>query len=165
MVHSIQCHFAVCKTLMLQKVRLLWPAWPKLSLSHVPFITPFHLCSYGSFKTSLLFQVAQEAVSIDPLVWRKEFWGNELCQHLSWDISDIPSHCWLVTIQYTVDSNNNHYCFPFFLLFGQDYYVVILCPTEMDAQVRRVLQIPMWSQRVIYLQGSALKDQDLLRAK
>lgn len=49
--------------------------------------------------------------------------------------------------------------------FGQDYYVVILCPTEMDVQVRRVLQIPMWSQRVIYLQGSALKDQDLLRAK
>ncbi|XP_039739390.1 potassium channel subfamily T member 2 isoform X2 [Pteropus medius] len=47
----------------------------------------------------------------------------------------------------------------------QDYYVVILCPTEMDVQVRRVLQIPMWSQRVIYLQGSALKDQDLLRAK
>uniref|UniRef100_A0A5F8GR08 Potassium sodium-activated channel subfamily T member 1 n=1 Tax=Monodelphis domestica TaxID=13616 RepID=A0A5F8GR08_MONDO len=47
----------------------------------------------------------------------------------------------------------------------QDYYVVILCPTEMDIQVRRVLQIPLWSQRVIYLQGSALKDQDLLRAK
>ncbi|KAF7241323.1 Potassium channel subfamily T member 2 [Varanus komodoensis] len=47
----------------------------------------------------------------------------------------------------------------------QDYYVVILCPTEVDIQVRRVLQIPMWSQRVIYLQGSALKDQDLLRAK
>ncbi|XP_039341040.1 potassium channel subfamily T member 2 isoform X4 [Mauremys reevesii] len=47
----------------------------------------------------------------------------------------------------------------------QDYYVVILCPTEMDVQVRRVLQIPMWSQRVIYLQGSVLKDQDLLRAK
>ncbi|XP_069772372.1 potassium channel subfamily T member 1 [Narcine bancroftii] len=47
----------------------------------------------------------------------------------------------------------------------QDYYVVILCPTEMDLQVRRVLQIPLWSQRVIYLQGSALKDQDLMRAK
>ncbi|XP_013362191.1 PREDICTED: potassium channel subfamily T member 1 isoform X4 [Chinchilla lanigera] len=47
----------------------------------------------------------------------------------------------------------------------QDYYVVILCPTEMDIQVRRVLQIPLWSQRVIYLQGSALKDQDLMRAK
>ncbi|XP_036384071.1 potassium channel subfamily T member 1 isoform X3 [Megalops cyprinoides] len=47
----------------------------------------------------------------------------------------------------------------------QDYYVVILCPTEMDIQVRRVLQIPLWSQRVIYLQGSVLKDQDLMRAK
>uniref|UniRef100_H2UZI8 Potassium sodium-activated channel subfamily T member 1 n=1 Tax=Takifugu rubripes TaxID=31033 RepID=H2UZI8_TAKRU len=47
----------------------------------------------------------------------------------------------------------------------QDYYVVILCPTEMDIQVRRILQIPLWSQRVIYLQGSALKDQDLMRAK
>ncbi|TRY94453.1 hypothetical protein DNTS_011373, partial [Danionella cerebrum] len=29
----------------------------------------------------------------------------------------------------------------------QDYYVVILCPTEMDIQVRRILQIPLWSQR------------------
>ncbi|XP_058528821.1 potassium channel subfamily T member 1 [Ochotona princeps] len=47
----------------------------------------------------------------------------------------------------------------------QDYYVIILCPAEMDMQVRRVLQIPLWSQRVIYLQGSALKDQDLMRAK
>ncbi|XP_041643651.1 potassium channel subfamily T member 1 isoform X7 [Cheilinus undulatus] len=47
----------------------------------------------------------------------------------------------------------------------QDYYVVILCPTEVDIQVRRILQIPLWSQRVIYLQGSALKDQDLMRAK
>ncbi|XP_067877132.1 potassium channel subfamily T member 2-like [Heterodontus francisci] len=47
----------------------------------------------------------------------------------------------------------------------QDYYVVILCPSETDVQVRRVLQIPLWSQRVIYLHGSALKDQDLMRAK
>ncbi|XP_051995662.1 potassium channel subfamily T member 2-like [Xyrauchen texanus] len=47
----------------------------------------------------------------------------------------------------------------------QDYYVVILCPAEMDIQVRRVLHIPLWAQRVIYLQGSALKDQDLMRAK
>ncbi|KAL7876670.1 hypothetical protein AOLI_G00116330 [Acnodon oligacanthus] len=47
----------------------------------------------------------------------------------------------------------------------QDHYVVILCPTEVDTRVRRVLQIPLWSQRVIYLQGSALKDKDLFRAK
>uniref|UniRef100_A0A4W3GEQ3 Potassium sodium-activated channel subfamily T member 1 n=1 Tax=Callorhinchus milii TaxID=7868 RepID=A0A4W3GEQ3_CALMI len=50
----------------------------------------------------------------------------------------------------------------------QDYYVVILCPTEMDLQVRRVLQIPLWSQRVIYLHGSAsmcfVDHQTILRA-
>lgn len=56
---------------------------------------------------------------------------------------------------------NHQFC----LTCLQDYYVVILCPTEMDIQVRRILQIPLWSQRVIYLQGSALKDQDLMRAK
>ncbi|XP_042561563.1 potassium channel subfamily T member 2-like [Clupea harengus] len=60
-----------------------------------------------------------------------------------------------------VDFLNEFYAHPRL----QDYYVIILCPTEMDVQVRRVLQIPLWSQRVIYLQGSALKDQDLLRAK
>ncbi|MGH0170670.1 UNVERIFIED_CONTAM: hypothetical protein FKN15_059178, partial [Acipenser sinensis] len=56
-------------------------------------------------------------------------------------------------------------CVALIVLPIQDYYVVILCPTEIDAQVRRVLQIPLWSQRVIYLQGSALKDLDLMRAK
>ncbi|CAM9577800.1 unnamed protein product [Lampetra fluviatilis] len=47
----------------------------------------------------------------------------------------------------------------------QGCYVVVLCPADMDAQVRRLLQVPLWAQRVIYLQGSALKDTDLLRAK
>ncbi|KAA8592557.1 hypothetical protein FQN60_018012, partial [Etheostoma spectabile] len=56
-------------------------------------------------------------------------------------------------------------CVALVVLPLQDYYVVILCPTEIDIQVRRILQIPLWSQRVIYLQGSALKDQDLMRAK
>ncbi|XP_061427548.1 potassium channel subfamily T member 1 isoform X2 [Lethenteron reissneri] len=47
----------------------------------------------------------------------------------------------------------------------QDFYTVILCPTDMDSQVRRMLHVPLWAQRVIYLQGSALKDQDLVRVK
>ena len=59
--------------------------------------------------------------------------------------------------------HSSHWCNCCVIL--KDYYVVILCPSEMDLQVRRVLQIPLWSQRVIYLQGSVLKDQDLLRAK
>ncbi|XP_006497952.2 potassium channel subfamily T member 1 isoform X20 [Mus musculus] len=65
-------------------------------------------------------------------------------------------------IDLLMDFLNEFYAHP---RLQQDYYVVILCPSEMDVQVRRVLQIPLWSQRVIYLQGSALKDQDLMRAK
>uniref|UniRef100_A0A8C8VME4 RCK N-terminal domain-containing protein n=1 Tax=Pelusios castaneus TaxID=367368 RepID=A0A8C8VME4_9SAUR len=64
-------------------------------------------------------------------------------------------------IDLLMDFLNEFYAHPHL----QDYYVVILCPTEMDVAVRRVLQIPLWSQRVIFLQGSALKDQDLMRAK
>ncbi|XP_049338000.1 potassium channel subfamily T member 2 [Astyanax mexicanus] len=66
-----------------------------------------------------------------------------------------------ITIDLLMDFLNEFYAHPKL----QDYYVIILCPAEMDAPVRRVLQIPLWSQRVIYLQGSALKDQDLFRAK
>lgn len=31
--------------------------------------------------------------------------------------------------------------------------------------MRMILQVPMWAQRVIYIQGSALKDTDLTRAR
>ena len=31
--------------------------------------------------------------------------------------------------------------------------------------MKMILQMPMWVQRVIYLQGSALKDTDLTRAR
>uniref|UniRef100_A0A8B9H643 Potassium channel, subfamily T, member 2 n=1 Tax=Astyanax mexicanus TaxID=7994 RepID=A0A8B9H643_ASTMX len=69
----------------------------------------------------------------------------------------------VLPIQASVSTTTQtHYAVNF---YGDDYYVIILCPAEMDAPVRRVLQIPLWSQRVIYLQGSALKDQDLFRAK
>lgn len=82
-------------------------------------------------------------------------------------VSDLGPHikytvCVLVLLLWFYIRKFNH---TFCLSCLQDYYVVILCPTEMDIQVRRILQIPLWSQRVIYLQGSALKDQDLMRAK
>ncbi|KAG1969222.1 potassium channel subfamily T member 2 [Pimephales promelas] len=66
-----------------------------------------------------------------------------------------------IKIDLLMDFLNEFYAHPTL----QEYYVIILCPTEMDASVRRVLRIPMWSHRVIYLQGSALKNQDLARAK
>ncbi|XP_052405190.1 potassium channel subfamily T member 2-like isoform X3 [Carassius gibelio] len=66
-----------------------------------------------------------------------------------------------VKIDLLMDFLNEFYAHPIL----EEYYVIILCPAEQDAAVRRVLRIPMWSHRVIYLQGSALKDQDLVRAK
>ena len=50
------------------------------------------------------------------------------------------------------------------LLF-QTYFVVLLSPSEVDSTIKMILQVPLWSPRVIYIQGSALKDQDLVRAK
>ncbi|KAK9979667.1 hypothetical protein ABG768_013086 [Culter alburnus] len=66
-----------------------------------------------------------------------------------------------IKIDLLMDFLNEFYAHPIL----QEHYVIILCPTELDAAVRRVLRIPMWSHRVIYMQGSALKDQDLVRAK
>ncbi|XP_063591262.1 potassium channel subfamily T member 2-like isoform X6 [Penaeus indicus] len=47
----------------------------------------------------------------------------------------------------------------------QDYFVVLLSPMELDPTMKMILQVPMWAQRVIYIQGSCLKDGDLTRAR
>ncbi|KAJ7339482.1 potassium channel, sub T, member 2 [Desmophyllum pertusum] len=47
----------------------------------------------------------------------------------------------------------------------QDVHVVLLCPSELDSTLRILLQVPLWSQRVTYLKGSALIDEDLIRAR
>lgn len=36
---------------------------------------------------------------------------------------------------------------------------------ELDTTMRMILQVPIWAQRVIYIQGSCLKDVDLARAR
>lgn len=53
----------------------------------------------------------------------------------------------------------------YFLLFSQDVHVVLLCPSDLDSTLRILLQVPLWSQRVTYLKGSALIDEDLIRAR
>ena len=40
-----------------------------------------------------------------------------------------------------------------------------MSPSELDPTMKIILQIPIWSQRVIYIQGSALKDGDLSRCR
>ncbi|XP_033098187.1 potassium channel subfamily T member 2-like isoform X2 [Anneissia japonica] len=47
----------------------------------------------------------------------------------------------------------------------QDFFVVLLTPCELEPTVKWLLQVPLWSQRVIYIQGSALKDIDLVRCR
>nr|CAD7425989.1 unnamed protein product [Timema monikensis] len=47
----------------------------------------------------------------------------------------------------------------------EDFYVVLLSPMELDTTMRMILQVPIWAQRVIYIQGSCLKDTDLARAR
>ncbi|CAL4058748.1 unnamed protein product, partial [Meganyctiphanes norvegica] len=47
----------------------------------------------------------------------------------------------------------------------QDYFVVLLSPMELDPTMKMILQVPMWAQRVIYIQGSCIKDGDLTRAR
>lgn len=42
---------------------------------------------------------------------------------------------------------------------------MLLSPMELDTTMRMILQVPIWAQRVIYIQGSCLKDGDLARAR
>ncbi|XP_075681048.1 slowpoke 2 isoform X2 [Dermatophagoides pteronyssinus] len=60
-----------------------------------------------------------------------------------------------------MDFLNEFYAHPLL----QDFYVVLLSPCEVDTTMKMILQMPIWVQRVIYLQGSALKDTDLTRAR
>ncbi|XP_050535073.1 potassium channel subfamily T member 2 isoform X4 [Daktulosphaira vitifoliae] len=60
-----------------------------------------------------------------------------------------------------MDFLNEFYAHPLL----QDYFVVLLSPMELDTTMRMILQVPIWAQRVIYIQGSCLKDGDLSRAR
>nr|XP_026694653.1 potassium channel subfamily T member 2 isoform X1 [Ciona intestinalis] len=47
----------------------------------------------------------------------------------------------------------------------QKYYVVLLSPCELDGPLKNFLQVPIWAERVIYIQGSLLREVDLVRVK
>uniref|UniRef100_A0A182SJ81 Uncharacterized protein n=1 Tax=Anopheles maculatus TaxID=74869 RepID=A0A182SJ81_9DIPT len=47
-----------------------------------------------------------------------------------------------------MDFLNEFYAHPLL----QDYYVVLLSPMELDTTMRMILQVPIWAQRVIYIQ-------------
>lgn len=47
-----------------------------------------------------------------------------------------------------MDFLNEFYAHPLL----QDFYVVLLSPMELDSTMRMILQVPIWAQRVIYIQ-------------
>lgn len=47
----------------------------------------------------------------------------------------------------------------------KDYFVLLLSPNDLDNSMKMLLQVPLWSQRVIYMKGAALKDADLERVR
>jgi potassium channel subfamily T protein 1 len=46
-----------------------------------------------------------------------------------------------------------------------DFYVILLSPNELEQNLTILLQAPLWAQRVLYVQGSALSNSDLNRAQ
>ena len=60
-----------------------------------------------------------------------------------------------------MDFLNEFYAHPML----QNFYVVLLSPSESDQNLAMILQVPLWSQRVIYIQGSVLNNSDLNRAQ
>lgn len=47
-----------------------------------------------------------------------------------------------------MDFLNEFYAHPLL----QDFYVVLLSPIELDTTMKMILQVPIWAQRVIYIQ-------------
>ncbi|CAD5233254.1 unnamed protein product [Bursaphelenchus xylophilus] len=45
----------------------------------------------------------------------------------------------------------------------QGFMVVLLSPCELDVGMKNLLRIPLWSDRVLFVRGTALKDEDLAR--
>ncbi|GMR30939.1 hypothetical protein PMAYCL1PPCAC_01134, partial [Pristionchus mayeri] len=48
---------------------------------------------------------------------------------------------------------------------NQTILTVLLSPSELDSQMKMLLRVPLWSQRVFYVRGTALVDEDLERAR
>jgi hypothetical protein len=47
----------------------------------------------------------------------------------------------------------------------QEHIVVLMATDTMDGNMQIILKDPKWSQRVVYMRGSAQKDTDLKRCR
>jgi potassium channel subfamily T protein 1 len=69
--------------------------------------------------------------------------------------------CTTLQSGYIMDFLNEFYAHPML----QNFFVILLSPNDLDQHLGIILQIPIWSQRVIFIQGSALNNTDLNRAQ
>ena len=69
--------------------------------------------------------------------------------------------CSTLQAGYIMDFLNEFYAHPML----QNFFVILLSPNDLDQHLGIILQIPIWSQRVIFIQGSALNNTDLNRAQ
>ena len=91
--------------------------------------------------------------------------GVNVCLNLfSWASNSNDSFVF-VEVSYYVTDLKRHFQQLYKFLFYQEFYVVLLSPCELDATLKMILQVPLWAARVIYIQGSALKDADLSRCR
>ncbi|XP_054711041.1 potassium channel subfamily T member 1-like [Uloborus diversus] len=138
-------------------------------------VVTFSTVGYGDYKPdnwpSQLFMVVMICVALIVLptqfeqlayTWmERQKLGFAYSRHRAQNERHVVVCSTMLRSDTVMDFLNEFYAHPLL----QDYYVVLLSPTELDATMKMILQVPMWAQRVIYIQGSVLKDFDLARAR
>uniref|UniRef100_A0A1I8HFI5 Potassium channel, subfamily T, member 1 n=2 Tax=Macrostomum lignano TaxID=282301 RepID=A0A1I8HFI5_9PLAT len=135
----------------------------------------FSTVGYGDFKPdvwpSQLFMIVMICVAITVLpsqieklvvTWiERKTMGATYSRHRAQNEKHVVVCTTTLHSETIMDFLNEFYAHPKL----QDYYVILFSPCELDSTLKIIMQVPIWSQRVIYIQGSALKDSDLARCR
>lgn len=151
-------------------IRILYPPSVTLTLSHV---TDLITCPYQHSITSDSWNARLHIQFPTPTTTSPQFeqlaftWmerqklGGSYSSHRAQSEKHVVVCSTTLHADTIMDFLNEFYAHPLL----QDFYVVLLSPMELDTTMRMILQVPIWAQRVIYIQGSCLKDGDLARAR
>lgn len=138
-------------------------------------VVTFSTVGYGDFKPetwpSQLFIMVMICVALIVLPTQFEqlayFWierkklGASYAHHSTRHEKHVVVCSTTLRADTIMDFLNEFYAHPLL----QTFSVVLLSPCELDTTMKLVLQTPTWNNRVVYIQGSALKANDLIRAR
>lgn len=138
-------------------------------------VVTFSTVGYGDFKPetwpSQLFIMVMICVALIVLPTQFEqlayFWierkklGASYAHHSTRHEKHVVVCSTTLRADTIMDFLNEFYAHPLL----QTFSVVLLSPCELDTTMKLVLQTPTWNNRVVYIQGSALKATDLIRAR